>query len=205
LICLVIGYVLAYAIAFKAGRWRNLLLVLVIAPFFTSFLLRTLSWKLILSDHGFVVSTLQNLHILGSDGRLLNTWFAVIAGIVYNFLPFHGAAALRQPGEDRRSPRRGGRRSVRLAVQGFLQGDLAALAPGCRRRHAAHLHPAAGDYINAQLLGSPGGRMVGNVIQSLFTSTGDYASAGALSMILMIMIIGLVLVYIRKSGTEELV
>src|SRR5690348_16856984 len=87
-ICLVIGYVLAYAIAFKAGRWRNLLLVLVIAPFFTSFLLRTLSWKLILADHGFIVTTFQHVHLLGHDGKLLNTSFAVVAGIVYNFLPF---------------------------------------------------------------------------------------------------------------------
>ena len=62
-ICLVLGYVLAYAIAFKAGRWKNLMLVLVIAPFFTSFLVRTLSWKLILADDGLIVNTLQFLHL----------------------------------------------------------------------------------------------------------------------------------------------
>jgi spermidine/putrescine transport system permease protein len=87
-ICLVLGYVLAYAIAFKAGRWRTLLLVLVIAPFFTSFLVRTLSWKLILADDGFVVDALQTVHLMGEDGRLLATPVAVIAGLVYNFLPF---------------------------------------------------------------------------------------------------------------------
>ena len=86
--CLVLGYVLAYAIAFKAGRWKNLMLVLVIAPFFTSFLVRTLSWKLILADDGFVVNSLQAVHLLGSDGKLLATPIAVVAGLTYNFLPF---------------------------------------------------------------------------------------------------------------------
>src|SRR5687767_15508628 len=71
LICLLIGYVLAYAIAFKAGRWKNLMLILVIAPFFTSFLLRTLSWELILADDGWVVDVLQAVQLLGPDGRLL--------------------------------------------------------------------------------------------------------------------------------------
>ena len=88
LICLILGYVLAYAIAFKAGRWKNLMLVLVIAPFFTSFLVRTLSWKLLLADDGFIVNALKFVHLLGPDGRLLATPMAVIAGLVYNFLPF---------------------------------------------------------------------------------------------------------------------
>ena len=205
LICLVIGYVLAYAIAFKAGRWRNLLLVLVIAPFFTSFLLRTLSWKLILSDRGFVVNTLQNLHILGSDGRLLNTWFAVVAGIVYNFLPFMVLplyASLEQLDT----------RLIEAAndlyaspVKAFLRITLPLSLPGVVAGTLLTFIPAAGDFINAQLLGGPGQRMVGNVIESLFTSTEDYAGAGALSMILMVVIIGMVLVYIRKAGTEDLV
>jgi len=205
LICLVIGYVLAYAIAFKAGRWRNLLLVLVIAPFFTSFLLRTLSWKLILSDHGFVVNTLQNLHILGADGRLLNTWFAVVAGIVYNFLPFMvlplyaslekiDGRLIEAAGDLYASPARAFFKVTwPLSLPGVVAGTLLTFIP------------AAGDFINAQLLGGPGQRMVGNVIQSLFTSTEDYAGAGALSVILMVLIVGMVMVYIRTAGTEDLV
>jgi spermidine/putrescine transport system permease protein len=205
LICLVIGYVLAYAIAFKAGKWRNLLLVLVIAPFFTSFLLRTLSWKLILSDHGFVVNTLQNLHILGSNGRLLNTWFAVIAGIVYNFLPFMvlplyaslekiDGRLIEAAGDLYASP-----------FKAFFKVTWPLSLPGVVAGTLLTFIPAAGDFINAQLLGGPGQRMVGNVIQSLFTTTQDYAGAGALSVILMALIVGLVMVYIRKAGTEDLV
>ncbi|RNL79969.1 ABC transporter permease [Nocardioides marmorisolisilvae] len=205
LVCLVIGYVLAYAIAFKAGRWRNLLLVLVIAPFFTSFLLRTLSWKLILSDHGFVVDTLQKVHILGSDGRLLNTWFAVVAGIVYNFLPFMvlplyaslekiDGRLIEAAGDLYANP-----------FKAFFKVTWPLSLPGVVAGTLLTFIPAAGDFINAQLLGGPGQRMVGNTIQSLFTSTQDYAAAGALSVILMALIVGLVMVYIRRAGTEELV
>ncbi|TQK71646.1 ABC transporter permease [Nocardioides sp. SLBN-35] len=204
-ICLVLGYVLAYAIAFKAGRWRNLLLVLVIAPFFTSFLVRTLSWKLILADDGFVVDTLQFLHVLGDDGRLLATPVAVIAGLVYNFLPFMvlplyaslekiDGRLIEAAGDLYASPARG-----------FLKVTLPLSKPGVVAGTLLTFIPAAGDYINAALLGSPNQRMVGNVIQNLFTSTGDYATAGALSVILMAIIVAMVMVYIRTAGTEELV
>ncbi len=204
-ICLVLGYVLAYAIAFKAGRWRALLLVLVIAPFFTSFLVRTLSWKLILADDGFVVDTLQFLHLLGDDGRLLATPVAVIAGLVYNFLPFMvlplyaslekiDVRLVEAAGDLYASPSRG-----------FLKVTLPLSKPGVVAGTLLTFIPAAGDYINAALLGSPNQRMVGNVIQNLFTSTGDYAAAGALSVILMAIIVAMVMVYIRTAGTEELV
>ncbi|MDQ6525265.1 ABC transporter permease [Nocardioides sp. LHD-245] len=204
-ICLVLGYVLAYAIAFKAGRWRTLLLVLVIAPFFTSFLVRTLSWKLILADDGFVVDTLQFLQLLGDDGRLLATPVAVIAGLVYNFLPFMvlplyaslekiDGRLIEAAGDLYASPTRG-----------FLKVTLPLSKPGVVAGTLLTFIPAAGDYINAALLGSPNQRMVGNVIQNLFTSTGDYAAAGALSVILMVIIVALVMLYIRTAGTEELV
>ena len=204
LICLVLGYVLAYAIAFKAGRWRTLLLVLVIAPFFTSFLVRTLSWKLILADDGFIVDALQTVHLMGDDDRLLATPVAVIAGLVYNFLPFMVLplyASLEKI-------------DVRLIeassdlyaspARGFLKVTLPLSMPGVVAGTLLTFIPAAGDYINAQLLGSTNQRMVGNVIQDLFTDTGDYAAAGALSVTLMAIIVALVVIYIRKAGTEEL-
>ena len=203
--CLVIGYVLAYAIAFKAGRWKNLMLILVIAPFFTSFLLRTLSWKLILADDGWIVDTLQAVHVLGADGRLLATPVAVIAGLTYNFLPFMVLplyASLEKI-------------DIRLIeassdlyaspIRGFFKVTWPLSMPGIVAGTLLTFIPAAGDFINAELLGSPNERMVGNEIQDLFTSTGDYAAAGALSVILMGIIVAMVLVWIRTSGTEDLV
>lgn len=204
-VCLILGYVLAYAIAFKAGKWRTLLLVLVIAPFFTSFLIRTLSWKLILADDGFIVNSLQAVHILGSDDRLLATPFAVIAGLIYNFLPFMvlplyaslekiDHRLIEAAGDLYASPSRA-----------FFKVTLPLSMPGVVAGTLLTFIPAAGDYINADLLGNPNTRMVGNVIQDLFTSINDYAAAAALSVILMVVIISMVLVYVRKAGTEDLV
>jgi len=205
LICLLLGYLAAYAIAFKGGRWRNFLLVLVIAPFFASFLVRTLSWKLILGDEGWIVSLLKAVHILGENGHLLATPTAVIAGIVYNFLPFMILplyASLE-------------RVDIRLLeaaddlyaspATGFFKVTLPLSMPGVVAGTLLTFIPAAGDFINAQLLGSPNTRMVGSVIQDLFTDVGDYAQAGALSVILMVIIVALVVTYVRKAGTEELV
>lgn len=203
--CLVLGYVLAYAIVFKAGRWKNLMLILVIAPFFTSFLVRTLSWKLILADDGWIVNSLQFLGILGDEGRLLATPFAVVAGLTYNFLPFMvlplfasldkiDYRLIEAAGDLYASPRRAfWRVTLPLSMPGVVAGTLLTFIP------------AAGDYINSELLGSPNQRMIGNVIQNLFTNQGDYAAAGALSMTLMIVITIGVVLYIRRAGTEDLV
>ena len=204
LFCLVLGYVLAYAIAFKAGRWKNLMLVLVIAPFFTSFLVRTLSWKLILADDGFVVNTLQTLHILGQDGRLLATPVAVVAGLTYNFLPFMVLPLFASIDKiDHRLIEAASDLYANPFV-GFFKVTWPLSLPGVVSGTLLTFIPAAGDYINAQLLGSPNQRMVGSVIQSLFTDANDYPAAGALSMILMLIIVAMVLFYVRRAGTEEL-
>jgi spermidine/putrescine transport system permease protein len=203
-ICLVLGYVLAYAIAFKAGRWKNLMLVLVIAPFFTSFLVRTLSWKLILADDGFVVDALQTVHLLGDDGRLLATPIAVVAGLTYNFLPFMVLPLFASIDKiDHRLIEASGDLYANPIV-GFFRVTWPLSLPGVVSGTLLTFIPAAGDYINAQLLGSPNQRMVGSVIQSLFTDANNYPAAGALSMILMLLILVMVLVYVRRAGTEEL-
>ncbi|KAA1420556.1 ABC transporter permease [Mumia zhuanghuii] len=203
--CLLLGYVLAYAIAFKAGRWKNLMLVLVIAPFFTSFLIRTLSWKLILADDGWIVNTLQAVGILGPDGRLLATSFAVVMGLTYNFLPFMVLPLFASLDKiDHRLIEAAGDLYASPA-RGFFKVTLPLSMPGVVAGTLLTFIPAAGDYINSELLGSPNQRMIGNVIQNLFTNQGDYAAAGALSMTLMIIITIGVVLYIRRAGTEDLV
>lgn len=203
-ICLVLGYVLAYAIAFKAGRWKNLMLVLVIAPFFTSFLVRTLSWKLLLADDGWVVNTLQFLHLMGAQDRLLATPVAVVAGLVYNFLPFMVLPLYASIDKiDPRLIEAAGDLYSRPIV-GFFKVTWMLSLPGVVSGTLLTFIPAMGDYINAQLLGSPKQRMIGNVIQDLFTRANDFPAAGALSMILMLSILAMVLFYVRRAGTEEL-
>jgi spermidine/putrescine transport system permease protein len=203
-ICLLLGYPLAYAIAFKAGRWRNLMLVLVIAPFFTSFLIRTLAWKQILGDQGVVVDIVHAVPFL-DDVRLLFTPFAVICGLVYNFLPFMvlplyaslekiDPRLIEAAGDLYASPIRGFFKvTFPLSLAGVVAGTLLTFIP------------AAGDYINAQLLGNTQTRMIGSEIQNLFTAAQDYPTAGALSVLLMVLIVAMVIGYVRKAGTEDLV
>ena len=202
--CLVLGYVLAYAIAFKSGRWKVLLLVLVIAPFFTSFLIRTLSWKLLLADDGFVVDTLQFVHILGADDRLLATPFAVVAGLTYNFLPFMVLPLFASLDKiDYRLIEASGDLYAN-PVRAFFKVTWPLSLPGVVSGTLLTFIPAVGDFINAEILGNTNTRMIGNVIQSLFTDANDYPAAGALSVILMLMILAMVIVYVRRAGTEEL-
>lgn len=210
---LIIAYPLAYAIAFKSGRWKNILLVLVIAPFFTSFLIRTLAWQTILTDGGPVVGffretkliwVLQQLH-LTNNNSLLASKFAVIAGLTYNFLPFmtlplyaslervdprlHEAA-----GDLYATPFTGFRKvTVPLSMPGVVAGTLLTFIP------------AAGDYINSKLLGNTNTAMIGQVIDGQFLRVLDYPTAAALSFLLMLIILVIVLVYVRRAGTEELV
>ncbi len=201
--CLLLGYPLAYAMAFKAGRWKNLMLVAVIAPFFTSFLIRTLSWKMILADHGVVVDTLNFLHLPLPQGRILSTSLAVITGLTYNFLPFMVLplyASLEKV--DHRLIEAAGDLYAN-PIQGFRNVTLPLSMPGVVAGTLLTFIPAAGDYINVSLLGTPQQTMIGNRIQGLF-GAGDYPAAAALSVTLMVLIVAMVMVYIRRAGTEEL-
>ena len=203
-LAVLLGYPLAYAIAFKSGRWRNLMLVAVIAPFFTSFLVRTLAWKAILSDNGVIVNTLQFLHILGPNGRLLATSVAVVTGLTYNFLPFMVLPLYASL--EKIDPRliEAGADLYASPFTAFRKITLPLSMPGLVAGTLLTFIPAAGDYINAQLLGTPRQYMIGNVIDNLFLVQLDYPIAGACSVVLMIVIVAMVLVYVRRAGAEEL-
>ena len=199
-----ISYPLVYWIAFRGGRWKSLLLLLVIAPFFVTYLIRTLAWQSILADDGAVVSFLQTIGVLGGGDRLLATSTAVVAGITYNFLPFMALplyASLEQidgrlieAAEDLYASR----------FQAFLRVTLPLSLPGVFAGTMLTFIPAAGDFVNAQLLGTPREAMIGNVIQSKFLVITDYGQAAALSFVLMAAILVAVAAYTRALGTERL-
>jgi spermidine/putrescine transport system permease protein len=198
-----ISYPLAYWIAFRGGRWKNLLLLLIIAPFFVTYLIRTLAWKTILEDDGFVVSIFRDLHLVSSDGRLLATTTAVIAGITYNFLPFMALpiyvsleqidTRLIEAAEDLYANR----------IKAFFKVTFPLSLPGVFAGTLLTFIPACGDFINAQLLGTPQQQMIGNVIQRRFKEVADYPQAAALSFVLMATILALIIVYARSVGTER--
>jgi spermidine/putrescine transport system permease protein len=200
-----IGFPVAYTIAFRGGRYKNLLLFLVIAPFFTSFLIRTISWQILLGDEGPVLAFLKHtLHILPLDFSILYSPVAVISGLTYNFLPFMilplyvalekiDIRLLEASGDLYGSRWETFRRvTLPLALPGVFAGTILTFIP------------AMGDYVNAELLGSPKTHMIGNVIQGRFLQSTDYPIASALSFLLMAGILVAVLIYARVLGTEEL-
>lgn len=210
---LLIAYPLAYAIAVKSGRFKNLLLVLVIAPFFTSFLIRTLAWQTILSSNGIVVNVLDKLGIMWflhqvgliPNDQLLHSPFAVITGLTYNFLPFMtlplyaslerlDPRLLEAAGDLYAKPFTTFRKiTFPLSLPGVVAGTLLTFIP------------AAGDYINSKLLGSTQTAMIGQVIDGQFLRVLNYPVAAALSVALMSTIVIIVALYIWRAGTEELV
>lgn len=203
LVALLIAYPLAYMIAFKAARWKYLLIVLVVAPLFASFLVRTLAWTTILADEGVVVRTLRALHILGPDQWLLATPVAVIAGLTYNFLPFMTLPIYV-------SLDRLDKRLVEAATDLYASGfrafrrvTLPLSVPGVVSGMLLVFIPAAGDYVNAQLLGSVETQMIGNVIESQYLRALDYPTASAMSVILIVLIIGLVTFSLRRSRSAD--
>jgi spermidine/putrescine transport system permease protein len=201
---ILIGYPLAYVIAFLGGKYRNALLLLVIVPFFVTYLIRTLSWETILSDDGVVVGFLQTVGLVSEDGRLLDTTVSVVAGITYNFLPFMILPLYASL--ERIDPRLleagydlyGRRRDV------FLRVTLPLSMPGLVAGTLLMFIPAAGDFINAELLGTPNQFMIGNVIQSRYLEVADYPTAAALSFLLMAFMLIIVVIWARIAGTEAL-
>jgi spermidine/putrescine transport system permease protein len=203
-IAFLISYPLAYWIAFRGGRWKNLLLLFIIAPFFVTYLIRTIAWKTILGDDGFVVQTLQSLHMLGSDGRLLATSTAVVAGITYNFLPFMALPLYVSLEQIDYRLIEAAQDLYASKTKAFLRVTLPLSLPGVFAGTLLTFIPAAGDFINAQLLGTPRQSMIGNVIQSKFKVIADYPEAAALSFVLMAAIVVAILAYTRVIGSERL-
>jgi spermidine/putrescine transport system permease protein len=200
---LLLAYPMTYWIAFYAGKWKTSLLLLILVPFFVSFVIRTLQWKFILGDNGPVLGPLKDIGLLPNGFRVLATPFAVVAGITYNFLPFT-ALPLYVALE------RIDKRLVEAAKdlyasrwEAFRKVVWPLSLPGVFAAFLLTFVPATGDYVNASLLGGPGTTMIGNIIQEKFLTELDYPEAAALSVILMAVMLVLASVYARILGTED--
>jgi spermidine/putrescine transport system permease protein len=204
LLALVIAYPVAYMIAFRAGKWRNALLFAVIAPFFTTYLIRTLAWQTILGDTGVVVDTLKTLGLVANDGRVLDTAGSVIAGLTYNFLPFMVLPIYASLERIDESLIEAAKDLYASAREAFWRVTLPISAPGIVAGTLLTFIPAVGDYINADFLGGPNQAMIGNVVQGQYLRVTDYPSAAALAFVLMALILAVVVIYIRFAGSEAL-
>jgi spermidine/putrescine transport system permease protein len=203
-LALLIAYPLAYAIVFRGGRWKNLLLFAVVAPFFTTYLIRTLAWQTILSDQSVVVDSLQTVGLVAEDGRVLDTSASVIAGLTYNFLPFMILPIYASLERLDRSLIEAAKDLYSSASTAFRKVTLPLTGPGIVAGVLLTFIPASGDYINAEFLGSQNQAMIGNVIQSKYLVTTDYPAAASLSFVLLAIIFVLVVIYIRFAGSEAL-
>ena len=200
---LLLAYPMTYWIAFYAGKWKTSLLLLILVPFFVSFVIRTIQWKFILGDHGPILGPLKDIGLLPPGFRVLATPFAVVAGITYNFLPFTALPLyvaleridkrLVEAAKDLYSSR----------WEAFRKVVWPLSLPGVFAAFLLTFVPATGDYVNATLLGGPGTTMIGNIIQEKFLVELDYPEAAALSVILMIVMLVLATVYARILGTED--
>jgi spermidine/putrescine transport system permease protein len=202
-VALVLAYPMTYWIAFYGGKWKTSLLLLILAPFFVSFIIRTIQWKFIVGDNGPLLGLLKGIGLLPDDFRMLATPFAVIAGITYNFLPFTALPLYV-------SLERIDKRLVEAAKdlyssrwQAFRRVVWPLSLPGVFAAFLLTFVPATGDYVNADVLGGPGTTMIGNIIQTKFLTELNYPDAAALSVILMVAMLVLATIYARILGTED--
>jgi spermidine/putrescine transport system permease protein len=205
LLALAIGYPLAYAIAFKAGKFKNVMLIMVIAPFFVTFILRTIAWRQILGTEGPVLKVLRFVGLASETASIYPSAISVVAGLAYNFLPF---MTLPIYASLERMDVRLIEASGDLYAPGFTtfwKVTLPISLPGVVAGTLLTFIPSAGDYINSSLLGNQRTVMIGNVIDSRFLATVDYPTAAVLSFTLMLSILVLVTIYVRRTGTDELV
>lgn len=204
LLALVIAYPLAYVIAFRGGRFKNVLLGLVVVPFFTNFLIRTLAWKTILGDQGTVVGILRDVGVLRAGGTLLRTPLAVIGGLTYNFLPFMVLplyVAL-----EKIDPRLvdAARDLYSNTWRAFRKVVFPLSLPGVFAGSLLVFIPAAGDFVNTYYLGNSQTSMIGSVVQNQFLVQSDYPVAAALSFVFMAIVMVSVIAYARVLGTEDI-
>lgn len=203
ILCIVLGYPVAYWIAFRGGARKSTYLFLLLLPFFVSFVLRTVSWQYFLSDNGILLSPLKSAGILPQNFRILATGTAVVGGLTYNYLPFMVLPIyvaleridprLVEAAQDLYATRTAAFRRVvlPLSLPGLFAGVLLTFVP------------VAADYVNAAILGGTGNTMIGNIIQDEFLTVQDYPTGAALSFMLMaILLIGM-FSYARVLGTDE--
>lgn len=202
-VALLLAYPMTYWIAFYGGKWKSSLLLLILIPFFVSFVIRTIQWKFLLADNGLILGPLKSIGLLPDSFHVLATPVAVVAGITYNYIPFTALPLyvaleridkrLVEAAKDLYSSRWEAFRHVvwPLSIPGVFAAFLLTFVP------------ATGDYVNVDVLGGPGTTMIGNIIQTQFLTQNNYPGAAAMSVVLMVGMLVLGSIYARLLGTED--
>jgi spermidine/putrescine transport system permease protein len=200
---IVVAFPATYWIAFYGGRWKSTLLFLILLPYFVSFVIRTVEWKFILADNGPALGTLKGWGLLPHGFHVLSTWFAVVGGLIYNYIPF--TALPLYVALERIDPSliEGAQDLYANGWQAFRRVVLPLAMPGVFAATLLTFVPAMGDYVEAEILGGPGTYMIGNIIQSEFLTRARYPLAASLSIVLMLGMVVLTSIYARIVGAEE--
>ena len=200
---LLIGYPVAYWIAFKGGRRKSMYLFLLLLPFFVSFVLRTISWNFLLADNGILFGTLKDWGVLPADFHVLATTVAVVGGLTYNFLPFMILPIY--VSLERVDPRvvEAAQDLYATRAAAFRRVVLPLSLPGVFAGVLMTFVPATADPINAAILGGTGNTMIGNIIQTEYLTNLHYPTASALSFTLMAVLLVGIFIYARVLGTEN--
>ena len=202
-VMIVLAFPIAYWIAFRGGKNKNTYLFLLLLPFFVSFVLRTISWGMILTDNGPLLEPLKKIGLLPDSYHLLGTSTAVIGGLVYNYLPFMVLPIY--VAVERIDPRvvEAARDLYANPALAFRKVILPLSLPGVFAGVLMSFVPMASDYVNSEVLGSQSTTMIGQVIQHKYLQTSDYPTAAALSFILMAVLLVGIFAYARALGTED--
>jgi spermidine/putrescine transport system permease protein len=201
--CLLLAYPMTYWIAFYGGRWKSSILLLILLPFFVSFVIRTIQWKFLLGDSGLIFGPLKDWGLLPDNFRVLATPIAVVAGITYNFLPFTALPLYVALERIDKSLVEAAKDLYSSRWQAFRYVVWPLSLPGVFAAFLLTFVPATGDFVNASILGGPGTTMIGNIIQEKFLVELNYPEAAALSVVLMIAMLILASLYARILGTED--
>jgi spermidine/putrescine transport system permease protein len=206
LLTLAVGYPVAYTIAFRGGRLKNALLLIVVLPFFVSFVIRTLNWRMILSDNGMVFGTLKDIGLLDPNFHFLATPASVIFGLTYNFLPFMILPLYVAIEKIDRRLIEAANDLYASRLQAFWRVTFVLSLPGVVAGSLLTFIPAVGDFITAEVIGAgnPQVFMVGNIIERKFLTNLDYPSAAALGFVLVAVVMVLVTIYTRLVGSDRL-
>ncbi len=204
LIDLVVSFPIAYWIAFHGGNKKNFFLLMLLVPFFVSFVIRTVVWQFILSDQGVVLGGLKSAHLLSQNFHILATGYAVVAGLAYNYLPFTALPLYVAIERIDKTTLDAAYDLYASKREAFLRVILPLTIPGLFAAFLLTFIPALGDYVNQQVLGGTGNTMIGTVIQNSFLTNLDYAGGSALSAVLLAIALVGIFAYARVLGSRTI-
>lgn len=203
IICLIVGYPIAYYISHRKPRFKNALLILVIIPFWTNFIVRTYAWMVILRENGLINAILSKMGLINDPLQMLFTNGAVITGLVYGYLPFmilplYASIEKVNPSLLEASYDLGANR-----FQTFFKVMLPLTMPGIIAGSILVFVPTLGAFVTPDLLGGAKVMMIGNIIQNQYTKVRNWPFGSALSFILLNAVLAMLFLYVKFGTSQE--